>query len=147
MILALMLAAAAAAPSPEALSLGRQLAETGALAGLLPQISAKETEELVADHPEFSAADKAALRATARRVFEAGRDRLMDATGRAYAERLSVRDLRKLVAFQRSGAAHRYQAAMPQAIAATMQSVGKMDFKADVAAAFCKEKGRLCAAK
>ena len=138
---------AAAAPSPEALSLGRQLAETGTLASLLPLISAKETEELVAAHPELSAADRIALRATAQRVFEAGRDRLMAATGRAYAERLSVQDLRKLVAFHKSGAARRFRAASPMAIAATMQSVGKMDFKADVAAAFCRERGRLCAAR
>jgi hypothetical protein len=144
-ILALMLAAAS--PSPEALSLGRQLAETDTLAGVLPLISAKETEELIAAHPELSAADRTALRATAQRVFEAGRDRLMAATGRAYAERLSLRDLRRLVAFQKSGAARRYRAATPMAIAATMQSVGKLDFKGDVIAAFCKERGRLCAAK
>jgi len=141
------LALGAAAPTPEAVTLGRQLAETGTLASLLPLIQAKEAEELVAAHPELSQADKAALQATAKRVFEAGRDRLMAATGRAYAERLSITDLRKLVVFQKSGAARRFQAATPQAIAATMQSVGKMDFKGDVVAAFCKETGKLCPAK
>ena len=144
-IVALMLAAAA--PSPEALRLGRQLAESDALASLLPLISAKETEELVAAHSGLSAADQAALRATAKRVFEAGRDRLMAVTGRAYAERLSVPDLRRLVAFQKTGAARRYRAAAPLAIAATMQSARRMDFKGDVAAAFCRERGKLCAAK
>ncbi len=141
------LALAAAVPTPEALSLGRQLAERGTLASLLPLIQAKETDELLAAHPKLSAEEKAAFKATARRVFEAGRERLMDATGRAYAERLSVQDLRTLVAFHNSGAARRFQAATPQAVAATMQSVGKLDFKGDVIAAFCRETGKLCGSK
>ncbi len=145
MILALLLAAAA--PTPEALNLGRQLAEQGTLASLLPLIQAKETEELLAAHPELSRDEKAALKAVAERVFQTGRGRLMEATGRAYAERLSVRDLRLLVAFHKTGAARRFQTATPQAIAATLQSVGKLDFKADVAAAFCRQTGKLCASK
>ena len=145
MILALALAAAA--PTPEALNLGRHLAERGSLASLLPLIQAKETEELVAAHPELSADEKAALKAVAKRVFETGRSRLMEATGRAYAERLSIQDLRKLVAFHKTGASRRLQAATPQAIAATLQSVGKLDFKGDVTAAFCRQTGKLCPAK
>jgi hypothetical protein len=146
-VVILTLALAAAVPTPEALSLGRQLAEQGALASLLPLIQAKETDELLAAHPQLSPEERSALEATAKRVFVAGRDRLMDATGRAYAERLSVDDLRTLVAFHNSGAARRFQAATPQAIAATMQSVGKLDFKGDVTAAFCKETGKLCGGK
>ena len=145
MILALLLAAAE--PTPEALKLGRQLAEQGTLASLLPLIKAKETEELLAAHPELSPDEKAALKAVAERVFQTGRSRLMEATGRAYAERLSVRDLRRLVAFHKTGAAQRFQAATPQAIAATLQSVGKLDFKGDVSDAFCRQTGKLCASK
>jgi hypothetical protein len=137
-------ALAAASPSPEALALGRQLAESGSLAALLPLIQAKETEELVAANPELSAPEKAQLRAVAARTFAAGRERLMAATANAYAERLSVEDLRALVAFEKSPAAGRYRAAMPAAIAATMQAVGPMDFKGDVLEAFCKETGKLC---
>ena len=136
-------ALAAAAPTVEAEQLGRQLAESGTLAAMLPLIQAKETEELLGQS-ELTDAEKAALRVTAKRVFEGGRERLMAATGKAYAERLSVKDLRRLVAFERSDAAKRYRGAMPGAISAAMQAVGQMDFKKDVRAAFCKESGKLC---
>src|SRR3954463_7670097 len=144
MILAFAFVLAASAPSAEAQRLGRQLAEGGTLAALLPMVAEKETSELAAAHPELSEADQAALRATARATYQAGRDRLMDATGRAYAERLSAADLRALVAFNRTGAAARYRAAMPGAIASAMQAVGEMDFKKDALAAFCRQTGKLC---
>jgi len=146
MSLFLALALAAAAPTPEAEKLGRTLAESGTLAALLPLIQQKETEEIVAQS-DLSDAEKAAFRATAKRVFKEGRERLMAATGKAYAERLSVEDLRALVAFEQSDAAKRYRGAMPGAIVAAMRSVGQMDFKKDVRAAFCKETGKLCDAK
>ena len=146
MSLFLALVLGAAAPTAEAKKLGRELAEAGTLAAMLPLIQAKETEELVAQS-ELSDADKAALRVTAKRVYEVGRDRLLSATGKAYAERLSVEDLRTLVTFEQSDAAKRYRGAMPGAIAAAMQGVGQMDFKKDVRAAFCKESGKLCDAK
>ena len=47
-------------------------------------------------------------------------------------------------AFQSSSAGKRYRAAMPGVIAETMKSIGNMDFKGDVRAAFCKETGKLC---
>ena len=142
MVIALLLAAAQ--PSPEALALGRKLAETGTLASLLPMIQQKEAEELVADNPGLSAAEKDRLRATARRVYEKGRKRLMDAEAIAYAKRLSIRDLRAAVSFQSSPAGRRARAAMPGVIGDTMKSVGNMDFKGDVRAAYCKETGKLC---
>ena len=145
MILALLLAAAS--PSPEALALGRELAEHGSLAALLPLIQAKETDDLVASHPQLSRSEQLTLRAVAARTYQAGRERLMAATGRAYAERLSISDLRRLVAFEKTAAAGRYRAAMPAAIAATIRAVGPMDFKGDVLKEFCKETGKLCAGK
>jgi hypothetical protein len=147
MILALAFALAASAPSAKAQRLGRQLAEGGTLAALLPMVAEKEIGELVAAHPELGEADRRALRETARATYESGRDRLMDATGRAYAERLSVADLRALVAFNRTRAAAHYRAAMPGAIAAAMQRVGEMDFKKDALAAFCRKTGKLCEGK
>src|SRR6476661_363137 len=104
MVIALLLAAAAAQPSPEALQLGKELAAHGTLAALLPMIEAKEVGELVADHPKLSAADQAKLRATADEVFKGGRDRIMTATGTAYAQTLSVDDLKQVLAFYRSPA-------------------------------------------
>ena len=146
MSMILALALAAATPSAEALRLGRELAEAGTLAALLPLIQQKETEDMVAAHPELSEPDKETLRATANRIYETGRDKLLSATGRAYAERLITADLRRLVAFNRTGTAKRYREATPAVIAATMQAVGTMDFKKDVRAAFCKETGKLCGA-
>lgn len=142
LMIAVMLASAT--PTAEAERLGRELAEAGTLAALLPVIQAKETDELIAAHPGLSDSEKAALSVTAGRVYEQGRERLLAETGRAYAERLSIEDLKELVAFEKSAAAVRYRAAMPAAIAATIQAVGPMDFKKDVRAAFCKETGKLC---
>jgi len=139
--------AGAAAPGAEAERLGRALAGQGTLAALLPLVAAKETEELVAAHPELSEAEKAALRETARAAFAAGEAKLLAASGHAYAERLSVAELRALVAFNRTAAARRYRAAMPAAIAATLQAVGPMDFKGDTLAAFCRRTGKLCGAR
>jgi hypothetical protein len=145
MVGALLLAAAAAAqPSAEAQRLGRQLADHGTLAALLPMMKAKEVEELLSSHKELKPAEQQQLRAVANRVFEQGRDRLLDATGRAYAERLSVADLKKLVAFYQTPAAARFQTVLPAVIGDTIANVGKMDFKADVLAAYCKETGKLC---
>jgi hypothetical protein len=142
MVIALLVAAAA--PSAEALALGRQVAEAGTMASFIELVQAKETDELVEAHGELSDADKAKLRATARSVYVAGRERLMQASARAYAERLSVADLRAIVAFQKSRAGQAYHGAIPAVIAATVQSVGEIDFKGDVLAAYCKETGKLC---
>jgi hypothetical protein len=145
MVILLFLAATAAQPSPEALRLGRELAESGTLATVLPLMAKKETEELVAAHPELSAVEAATLRATANRVFTAGRERLMDSEARALAERLTLADLRAIAAFQRSSAAQHYRAATPEVIATMMESIGTMDFKGDVVKSYCRQTGKLCA--
>jgi len=137
-------AAAATQPSPEALKLGREIAEGGTMASFIELVQSKETDELVDAHPEISTADKVKLRATAHRVYLSGRERLMAATGRAYAERLGVDDLREIATFQRSRAGQSYRAAIPAVIAATVEAVGNMDFKGDVLAAYCKDTGKLC---
>ena len=143
MVIAILLAAAA--PSAEALMLGRQLAESGTLATVLPMMQMKETEELIAAHPELSIDEKAALRVTSQRVFGIGRDKIMRAEAETYARRMSLADLKATVAFQKSPAGKRYRAAIPNVIEDVMPAIGKMDFKGDVSAAFCKETGKLCA--
>jgi hypothetical protein len=136
----------AAEPSAEALKLGREIAESGTLASLLPMMKADETAKLIKDHPELSAAEQAQLRKTSDRVFAAGADKLFAATARAYAEKLSLDDLRTAAAYYRSPAAKRMQAALPSVIGASMAAMGGMDFKKDLSAAYCKETGKLCAA-
>jgi hypothetical protein len=143
--LLIALAVAATTPSSEAQRLGRRLAEQGTLASLLPVMKSTQVDELLREDLSLTAADKEKLRATADRVFERGYERLMDATGNAYAHQLSVMDLRTLTNFYASPAARRYRAATPQVILSTMQSVGEMDFKGDVRRAFCAEDMRLCA--
>ena len=145
MVIVLLMAAAAAQPSPESLRLGRQMAESGTLATLLPLIQQKETEELVAEQKDLTDADRTKLREAAKQVYDKGRERLMAAEAEAYARRLSVEDLRAAVAFQTSGAGQRARAAMPAIIGDTMKQIGTMDFKGDVRAAYCRETGKLCA--
>ena len=141
-----VLALLAPDPTPEALALGRRLAETGTLASLLPIMIAKDTEELLAEHAEWSDADKAALRATAAEQAKVGIERLMSATGRAYAEKLSVKDLRVLVKFNERPVATRWREATPGAIVAAMTEVGALDFKGDTRKAFCAKTGKGCPA-
>lgn len=135
---------AAAAPTPEAEQLGRELASYGTLAALLPIARDKETADLLAEVKDLTPAQRERLKAVAARTFDAGRDRILAASGHAYAQRLSLDDLKALVAFHRTGAAQRAQVILPEVIAATMQAVGPMDFKADVRKAFCTETGKLC---
>lgn len=143
-LLILAVAAAVITPSPEAQRLGRQLAEQGTLASLLPLMKSAQVDELLKEDPSLTVTDKEKLRATADRVFERGYNRLMTATGDAYAHQLSVADLRTLTKFYRTSAAKRYSAATPQVIVTTMKSVGELDFKGDVRTAFCVEAKHLC---
>jgi len=131
-------------PPPEALALGRRLAEAGTLASLLPMIAAKETDEVVAAHPDLSPAERDAYRRIAAATLARGSDRLFAAEGRAFAERLTTEELRALVAFQTSPVALRYRAAVPATIVATMTAMGGLDFKKDSWAAFCAETKRRC---
>ena len=135
---------AAPDPTPEALALGRRLAETGTLAALLPAITADEREKLVAKFPELSEAEKALLRATADETGKAQAARLMDAMGRAYAERLPVEDLRALIAFNESPAAQHWRAATPGAVMTAMQAVGDPNYQELARKAFCAKTGKAC---
>ena len=141
----LLLAGVAAQPSPEALRLGREIANAGTLATLLPKIEQQQVAELVSAHPELGASDQDRLRATADRVFIAGRERLLDGEARAYANNLSTHDLRVIAQFHRTAAAKRLQATLPKVIESTMAAMQGLNFKADVVAAYCKDTGKLCA--
>ena len=98
----------------------------------------------MADHKTLGAADQARLKQISDQVFQNGRERLLGATGRAYAEQLSVDDLRRLIAFYRTPTAARFQAALPKVIIGTMTNAGHMDFKGDVLKAYCAQTGKLC---
>ena len=134
-------------PSAEALRLGRALADAGTLAHLLPLMESAQVAELVGENADMAAGDQAALRASAHKVFVGGAERLLAGEGLSYARLLSIDDLRQVVGFERSAAGQAYRAATPQVITGTMAEVGKIDFKGQVRAAFCKEKGKLCPGK
>ena len=144
MVSLFLLAVVTTQPSPEALKLGRQLAESGTLATLLPIMQEKETEDLIKAHPELTVNEKTALRVTSQRVFETGRARLMAAEAQSYAKRMNIGDLRAAAAFQASAAGKRYRAVTPDIIQDVMPAMAGMDFKKDVATAFCRETGKLC---
>lgn len=144
MVIALLLAAAAAQPSAEALRLGNEIAQHGTLAAVLPLKEQQDTAELLAEDKSLTAAEQAQVRATVKRLYADGTKRLFEATGRAYAERLSLADLRVVAAFYRTGAAKRFKSATPAAIMATMKSVGEVDLKKDARSAICKDTGKLC---
>lgn len=144
MILLALALAQAAAPAAEATALGARLARSGSIMALLPMIAQKDTEELVAAHPELSAAEQQKLRDTAKATFEAGMTRIETAFGAAYAKRFTVAELRELVALAENPAQRRLRQAQPAVMAEAIGSLGTLDLKADVAAAFCRDTGKLC---
>jgi hypothetical protein len=145
MIIALLLVqAAAAAPSPEAEALGLRLARSGTMAAILPLMAQKETDELVAAHPELTPAEQAKLRDTAKTTFAAGAAKVEAAFSRAYAGKLTVPDLRALVAQAESAPAKRLRAVLPGVMAEALATLGAMDFKGETLAAFCRDTGKAC---
>lgn len=141
-----LVAQTAPAPSAEAEALGRRVADTGTLAALLPLLIAKDTEELIGEHPELDDAGKTRLRAIAADTATAAMKRMLDAVGHEYALRLSLADLKALVAFNDGPAAKAWRAAEPQVIIATMKTVDGFDLKKEAWAAYCRTAGVTCPA-
>lgn len=139
-----MLYIASAAASAEAERLGRQLAAAGSIEVILPAVTAKETDQVIADHPELTAIDQELLRHTGQKVANEARDKLINAFGHQYALALNVMDLRALVGFNRTRAAQHYRAALPRVTIAGLADIGKLDFKGDLTKAFCAQTGKLC---
>ena len=59
-------------PTAEALRLGRELADAGTLAHLLPLMESAQVAELVGENADMAAGDQAALRTSAHKVFGGG---------------------------------------------------------------------------
>lgn len=138
--------APAPAPTAEAEALGRQVADTGTLAALLPLLVAKDTEAMIAEHPELDDAGKAKLRAVAGDTATTAIDRLLGVVGHQYALRLSVADMTALVAFNRSAPAKAWRTAEPQVIIGTMQVIDGFDLKKEAWVAYCRSPGVKCPA-
>jgi len=147
MTISLLLATAAAAatqPSPEAVDLARQVAAHGVLAQIAPLQTQGEVAEIIAKHPELNPAEQARLRAIGEEHAKALVDKALDAEAKALAAELSLADLRQLVAFYSSPAAEHQRAALPKVMAATVRTMGDVDYAGGVRAAFCAESGKLC---
>lgn len=145
MIWSLLLLVQAAAVPAEAEELGLRLARTGTLVTLAPVLAQKDLAELIGEHPELSEGDKQQLRATGQKIAAADAERIARAMGHSYARRLSVAELRELVAASESAAGRHARAVLPQVLAETMQGLGAIDFKGETSAAFCHDTGKLCA--
>lgn len=144
MILTTIAALLAAAPTTEAEALGLRLARAGTLATLLPMTARSETEELVKAAPALTPAEQDRLRAIAAETARAGAERIATAMGHAYAERLTLPELRTLVAAAEAPAQRRFRAILPEVMAQAMTTAGGLDFKREVRAAFCRDTGKWC---
>lgn len=140
----LLALAMAAAPATEAERLGVRLARTGMLDAVAALATAKETEEVIRDHPKLTPDQQAKLRAMGKTISDAQRERLALEMGKRYAQALSADELRSLVAFEEGPLAKRYRAAVPAVLAGTMQAVGNIDFKGDLTRSFCSEEAAAC---
>ncbi|WP_326525565.1 DUF2059 domain-containing protein [Sphingomonas sp.] len=146
-VLALLLQAAAPAPSAEALKLGVEVAQAGTFGRIAPLLIEQQTDELVRETPGLTLAEQARLREIAAQTGKAGVARVTERMGFAYAQALSVADLRAVLAFARTDAARRYRAAEPNAMATATQTMGGLDFKRDVLKALCAKTGKGCEKK
>ena len=145
LIFALLLQTASpVAPSPEAVALGRRLAESGPLAAIAPLLIARDASDLADEDPTLTASERQQLLDLAGAKGKAGMARLIAALADTYAKRLSVADLRILVAQNENPATVRWRAAEPTAFEETMKALGPIDFKGETAADFCRATGKLC---
>jgi hypothetical protein len=143
--LTLILAQAAASTmSPEAQDLGLRLARTTGLAAIAPVLVEKDLTDLANEYPALSSGERQRLMTLGRTEAKVGLERIMAAIGSGYARRLSIDDLRVLVAHGESPAAARWRAAEPLVIAEATGALGSLDLKKSVAAAFCREARKLC---
>ncbi len=142
--LLIALQVANAAPTREALRLGRGLAEVGSFGTITRAAGAAETEELVKSIPTPTAAEQQRLRSIAAARLASVRSVALDRVGAIYARRFTLADLQAITRFYASPAGRALSretfASLPE-IAAAMNGI---DFKGDVRAAFCKETRKLC---
>lgn len=146
-LLLMLLQASAPAASSEADQLGVRLARTSGLAAIAPALIEKDLAELTREDASLGTEEKERLLGIGRAEAQIGLERVMQAIGSRYARRLSLEDLRVLVAHGESPAAARWRAAEPFVVTEAMSSLGEMDLKRKVAAEFCRTSGKLCSRK
>lgn len=128
----------------------RAIAETGALVTVGDLATARETQDTLAAHPEWTAAERASFKTAADETAAALRERAIAAVSAAYLAALTPAQLRDIAAFTRSPAAQAQKAAQPRVMAETMKALaagGSIDFMGDVRKAMCARTGKLCEAQ
>ncbi|WP_188656909.1 hypothetical protein [Sphingomonas metalli] len=140
----MLLVQAAPSPPAEALPLARELAEAGTLATLLPMLIGKDLDDLAKERPGFTPEQQRQLRATGEAIAARRRGQVIDALATAYARRLSVADLRTLVAASRTPAARAKRAADVPVTMEAMATLGSIDLKKETAAQFCRDTRLFC---
>ena len=129
---------------PEAESLGRRLTAMSGIATIAPKLIEKDLLDLSQEDKTLSATERTRLLMIGHIEGRRSLDRLIATLGHAYASRLSVADLRRLVADNEAPAAARRRMIESAAIMETMAGLGQLDLKKTVASAFCRETGKLC---
>ena len=130
--------------SAEAVPLGVRLAQISGIAVMAPMLIEKDLTELAREDGSLTDAEQRRLIEIGRAQGRAGLDKLAQALGREYAQRLSMEDLRQLVSQSESSAAVRWRAVAPIVIMEAMKELGSIDLKKGIASAFCRETGKLC---
>lgn len=143
-LLAILLQAAAPTAGTESQELGLRLARSTGLAVVAPAMIEKDLAELAEEDPSLSADQRKRLLALGRAEARAGWERVVQALGAGYAKRLSISDLKLLVAHAESPVAARWRAAEPLVLAEAATTIGSLDLKKTVATAFCRETEKLC---
>lgn len=147
-MIALLFAAAVVTAAPptdqDAMMLAREIASQGLLATIAPMQTTQEIEALVTGHPELEPDQAERLRAIGRDRSAALIDSAIEAEATALAAHLSIEDLRALAEFARSPTSRRYREAFPGIMAATIQSLGTVDYRGGVIETFCSETALLC---
>ncbi|MEL7689910.1 hypothetical protein [Citromicrobium bathyomarinum] len=128
----------------EALLLAREIAANGFLPSLVPLQTASEIEGMIKDNPNLTPSEIETLRAIGAQHAEQLRAKLIELDARAYADALSLSDLRALAVFERSEAAAHRRAAMPQIMMSVVTSLGDVDYGGGVKKDFCSQTGKLC---
>ena len=142
---ALLMLVQTATGSPAPPSPPRAAEEPSAEAqALLPAIVTRETDAMVAEHPEWTEDERDRFRALALGVAAAAGQRLATAMGDSYARRLSLKDLEVLVAFVEGEAAERWRAVEPLVVTDAIRALGAIDFRGAVMKAWCAQGGRGC---
>lgn len=140
----LALALAAATPSSEAIELGRRIAEAGLLSTLGPMQAQSEVDGLLKDNPDLNADQRAKLQNIGSEQMKTIGRKVLEAEAKAYANALSVADLRAIAAWLASPAAQAQKKAMPAIMLATVSALQGVDFKGGVKSEMCRQTGKLC---